>query len=205
MQDWALERLREEWRVIKRAPWSFVLALILASALIAWAIWGVFDWRYRDRFESVQTANSALKGQIALLQEKISDAAPVAKETQETSAQAEIAKGEPGGAADFVKWDKRDKFTINEVAYLWYGREPVATNQYGRYWSHDIQQLHDELNHRFFIEKAFEGQTTSEVGDGSGKENHWIPRAALIKWAKERGERPAFLFPEERKKYRDDN
>ena len=108
--------------------------------------------------------------------------------------------GEVGGPADFVKWDKRDPLTINKIAYLWYGCEPAASNRFGKFWTGDIQQIHDEINTRFHVEKAFEGQYTTEVGDGSGHQNNWIPRAALIKWANERGEKPAFLFPEERSK-----
>ena len=117
-----------------------------------------------------------------------------------SAAQAAIQDrvGEVGGPADFEKWDKKDPLTLNQIAYLWYGREPVPTNRFGDFWTHEIQQIHREIDNRFFVLKAFEGQYSEPRGNGSDDQINWVPRKALIDWAIERGERPAFLFQDER-------
>lgn len=80
------------------------------------------------------------------------------------------------GILDDAKWDQIDRFYSADAAALWFeldGRDPVVKALAGQ------------------IEQRFKGNATQGM---------FVTRHELTEFAKEKGVRPPFLFPEERKR-----
>jgi nitrate/TMAO reductase-like tetraheme cytochrome c subunit len=48
-----LEYVKKEWKVVSTAPWTFIIALLLASTII----FLVIDWHYQERIRTLQEQN----------------------------------------------------------------------------------------------------------------------------------------------------
>lgn len=111
---------------------------------------------------------------------------------------------------DFTPWDLRNEFTDWETAYLWFGFEP---NYSGKYTDHPS----NVIGLRAALSEAVQrGELPSRTEDDSGRRVYhdkwgrergvyvfapattWYSRQALRQWAERKGQRPLFLFPEDR-------
>jgi hypothetical protein len=54
-----LNQLKAEWPVIKGAPWSFAIVILVVSGFI----WGGFRWFYTDRISETQDSEKHWKGE----------------------------------------------------------------------------------------------------------------------------------------------
>lgn len=110
---------------------------------------------------------------------------------------------------DFSIWDLRNKFTEDETAHLWLGLEP---NYKLASWElpnsvRAVSLALTEAKDRGALVAQIEGQTRHVYWDKWGGEhtifNAWgektyYTRQALRSWAEQTGQRPLFLFPEDR-------
>ena len=91
--------------------------------------------------------------------------------------------------ADYAAWDDIDPLSIGNAAHLWIGIEPRPGNV----------GPEEPEGYRIFKRLKNEFTALSRKGPGGkAKGYHDVSRAALKRIAEKFGERPAFLFPEER-------
>jgi hypothetical protein len=91
--------------------------------------------------------------------------------------------------ANFEAWDRVTKISIGNAAHLWEGFEPEANNK--------VSDRGDVLSrHKFLKERIFK---FGVLGQGIyPKGHHQVNREVLKQIAEEIGERPKFLYPDER-------
>lgn len=96
---------------------------------------------------------------------------------------------------NYERWDKKDSFTFVEVAMLWCGYEQI--NLFSR---SNTEYIHAYMVLRKLQEDAEKGILLVEKKPT--KEDVWddaiVDREQLKKWAISKGDKPEFLFPEER-------
>lgn len=91
---------------------------------------------------------------------------------------------------DFTAWDLLDEFTPNEAAYLWFEAEP--NHGIGGH-SGTILSLMNTLGSA--IDR---GELSARKGNPRLWSGPYIQRESLRQWAERKGQRPLFLFPEDR-------
>ena len=104
---------------------------------------------------------------------------------------------------DFTVWDLRQEFKDHEAAYLWLGLEP----------NYDIDHPGSVVSMRAALGEAVQrGELAARNDSGNyvyynkwGRERSmyvqyptYYSRNALRQWAERKGQRPLFLFPEDR-------
>jgi hypothetical protein len=92
-------------------------------------------------------------------------------------------------AAQWEKWDRTNTFKAWQVAWLWNGWEPMSENMKGKPSLATYQRFEHDLE-KGLIQGAARGK--------KGWKTAVISRQALVDYALELGERPLFLFAEDR-------
>lgn len=104
---------------------------------------------------------------------------------------------------DFTPWDLRDQFSDYETAYLWLGFEPNYSNEHpsnviGLRLAFSEAQSRGELrNQTPSYERTYHDKWGRERGVFIGTTTHYS-RHELKRYAERKGQRPLFLFPEDR-------
>ena len=93
---------------------------------------------------------------------------------------------------DYLRWDKVDWFSLENVAYLWCGLEPVEQSKILRRLKHPETDAAEKM-----LLSAIESEETPATSMEEGSE-WYIDREDLNKLAETKGVRPAFLFPDVR-------
>jgi hypothetical protein len=113
---------------------------------------------------------------------------------------------------DFTAWDLRNEFSDWETAYLWFGFEPNYSANYPDHPSNVIglrAALGEAVQRRELVSQVEEDRSGRYIyHDKWGRERGiyvaYPPNAArysrqaLKQWAERKGQRPLFLFPEDR-------
>ncbi len=92
-------------------------------------------------------------------------------------------------AAQWEKWDRKNAFKAWQVAWLWNGWEPVSENMKGKPSLATYQRFERDLEEGL-VEDAKRGEKGWKTAE--------ISRQALVDYALGLGERPLFLFAEDR-------
>ena len=92
-------------------------------------------------------------------------------------------------AAQWEKWDRMNTFKAWQVAWLWNGWEPMSESMKGKPSLATYQRFESDLE-KGLIQDAKRGE--------KGWKTVVISRQALVDYALELGERPLFLFAEDR-------
>lgn len=104
---------------------------------------------------------------------------------------------------DFTPWDLRDQFSDYETAYLWLGFEPNYSNEHpsnviGLRLAFSEAERRGELrNQTPSYRQTYHDKWGRERGVFVGTETHYS-RHELKRYAERKGQRPLFLFPEDR-------
>lgn len=95
---------------------------------------------------------------------------------------------------DYSKEDQRSEWKVYEVAFLWHDLEPPGTGAHFQQMSREVEATKEILHNA-----ANQGvlPIAREVRFPQGM-TRWVSRDDLIHFAQARGERPKFLFPDER-------
>jgi hypothetical protein len=115
----------------------------------------------------------------------------------ENSCEPEDAAGSPSSnppsgtsPINYSKEDDRNEWLVYQAAFLWFDCEPPPIRAHFYQMTRDIEEIKLELHDA--IDKGTLNMTR-ETGSG-----RFVSREELKKFALSRGEKPKFLFPEER-------
>lgn len=95
---------------------------------------------------------------------------------------------------DFEKEDKREEWPIYQVAFLTNGYEPPTIKRHWGEMNRDIQDTKNMLHAAVNRDELM----PSRVKQYPNGVTRYVDREELRRFFRERGERPAFLFPDER-------
>ncbi|MDR4469543.1 MAG: toll/interleukin-1 receptor domain-containing protein [Nitrospira sp.] len=95
---------------------------------------------------------------------------------------------------NFSKEDQRTEWRIYEVAFLWHDQVPPGVEAHFKQMSRDVEET------KVLLHRAVESGTLPMLRQERYQNGvtRWVGREDLVRFALSRGEKPRFLFPDER-------
>ena len=97
---------------------------------------------------------------------------------------------------DYEKWDKFDEFTLEQVVCLWCGLEPSAESQSLRRVRHPATAKVEKMLWSAIQSKKLRAVRRTRITSDAAA--WFMTRDDLYEFAKRKGAKPAFLFPDMR-------
>ena len=95
---------------------------------------------------------------------------------------------------NFAKEDQRTEWRIYEVAFLWHDQVPPGVQAHFKQMSRDVEET------KVLLHRAVESGNLPILRQECYQNGvtRWVGREDLVRFALSRGEKPRFLFPDER-------